>query len=71
MSTYTIRLPDTIDERLAEIAFDRNISKAEAMKRAFALLSVAVDEEKRGNYVGIVKPSDTGKPEVVTKVVGL
>ena len=41
------------------------------MKRAFALLSFAVDEEKHGHFVGIVKPSDGGKPEVVKEVVGL
>lgn len=71
MSTYTIHLPDEIDERLSDIARDRKISKGEAMKRAFALLSVAVEEEKQGHYVGIVKPSDSGRPEVVKEVVGL
>jgi len=71
MTAYTIRLPDEIDGRLSDIARDRNISKGEAMKRAFALLSIAVEEEKRGNYVGIVKPSANGKQEVVKEVVGL
>ena len=72
MSTsYTIRLSDEIDERLTDIARERKISKAEAMKRAFALLSIAADEEKQGHFVGIVKPSDGGKPEVVKEVVGL
>lgn len=68
---YTIRLPDEIDQRLNEIAIDRNISKADAMRRAFALLSFAVEEEKHGRYVGSIKPSDSGNPEVVTKVTGL
>jgi len=72
MSTsYTIRLSDEIDERLTDIARERKISKAEAMTRAIALLSFAVDEEKHGHFVGIVKPSDSGKPEVVKEVVGL
>lgn len=71
MSTYTIRLSDDVDERLTEIARDRKISKAEAMKRAFALLFFAVEEEKQGHFVGSLKPSDTGKPEVVREVVGL
>lgn len=70
-NAYTVSLPNEIDERLSDIARDRNISKGEAMKRAFALLSIAVEEEKKGNYVGIVKPSANGKEEVVTKVTGL
>ncbi|MDD9812253.1 MAG: ribbon-helix-helix domain-containing protein [Gammaproteobacteria bacterium] len=72
MSTsYTIRLSDEIDERLTDIARERKISKAEAMTRAFALLSFAVDEEKQGHFVASLKPSDSGKPEVVKEVVGL
>lgn len=71
MSTYTIHLPDEIDERLSDIARDRKISKGEAMKRAFALLSFAVEEEKQGHFVGSIKPSDNGKVEVVKEVVGL
>lgn len=70
-SYYTIRLSDEVDRRLNEIAIDRNISKADAMRRAFALLSFAVEEEKQGNYVGIVKPSANGKQEVVKEVTGL
>jgi len=65
---YTIRLPDEIDERLNEIAHDRNISKGDAMKKAFALLSFAAEAEKRGDYVGIVKPAAAGQPEVVREV---
>lgn len=71
MSTYTIHLPDEIDERLNEIAIDRKISKGDAMKKAFALLSFAVEEEKQGRYVGSIKLSDSGEQEVVTKVTGL
>jgi len=68
---YTIRLPDEIDQRLNEIANARNITKGDAMKKAFALLSFAAEAEKRGDYVGIVKPTAGGEPEVVAKVTGL
>jgi len=65
---YTIRLSDEVDQRLNEIAHARNITKGDAMKKAFALLSFAVEEEKHGNYVGIVKPTAGGEREVVKEV---
>ncbi|MDD9818926.1 MAG: ribbon-helix-helix protein, CopG family [Gammaproteobacteria bacterium] len=71
MSTYTIHLPREIDERLSDIARHRNISKAEVMQRAFALLAVAVEEEKQGHSLGILKSSDKGEPEVLKQVVGI
>jgi len=71
MSTYTIHLPREIDDRLSDIARRRNISKAQVMQRAFALLAVAVDEEEQGHSLGIFKSSDKGKPEVLKQLVGI
>ena len=71
MSRFTIDLSDEIDNKLAQIARNNGITKAEAMRRAFALLSVA-EEQKQfpGQSLGIVKQTD-GHLEAVGRIVGV
>lgn len=73
MSRLTIDLAPEIDNRLSEIAQRIGITKAEAMRRAFALLAVA-DEEKRknnGSSLGIVKEMEDHTLQAVGRVVGV
>jgi predicted transcriptional regulator len=67
MSRMTVDLSDEVDDRLTEIARKSGITKAEAMRRAFALLSVAHDERERGNSLAVV--DDKMKP--VARLVGV
>lgn len=67
MSRMTVELSDEVDDRLTEIAKKSGISKAEAMRRAFALLSVAQEEKERGNTLAVVDKSF--KP--VARLVGI
>ncbi len=53
MPDYSIYLPEKINDRLAAIADQEQISKSDALARAFALLDI-VYEAKRGGHV-IVK----------------
>ena len=71
MSRFTIDLSDEIDEKLSQIAKANGITKAEAMRRAFALLSVA-EEMKAipGQSLGIVKQTD-GHLEAIGRIVGV
>ena len=71
MSRFTIDLSDEIDEKLSQIAKANGITKAEAMRRAFALLSVA-EEMKAipGQSLGIVKQTD-GRLEAIGRIVGV
>lgn len=56
MSTrLTLDLSDDANERLTQIAKQSNISKAEAIRRALSLLSVAEREVRNGNSLAIVK----------------
>ena len=55
MPRLTINLPKEINDRLTEIADKERITKAEAMRRAFALLSIAEMEKAKGNSIGIVR----------------
>lgn len=70
MSRFTIDLSPEINDRLTEIAKAQGITKAEAMRKAFALLSISEKEKKEGNTLGIVKEKD-GETIVVGKLVGL
>lgn len=73
MTRLTLDLSEEIDEHLTQIARKKGISKAEAMRRAFALLVVADRENSKGNGcgLGIVKESPDGKLEAVGRVVGI
>jgi hypothetical protein len=44
-----------INDRLTDIIRREEITKAEAMRRAFALLSVAEQEKAKGNSPGIIR----------------
>jgi hypothetical protein len=72
MPRLTVDLSKEIDTRLTEIAQKEGISKAEAMRKAFALLSIAVEESAKGNSLGIVRenPENHGL-QALGRVVGV
>ena len=72
MPRLTVDLSKEIDSRLTAIAQKEGISKAEAMRRAFALLSVAEQEKAKGNSLGIVR-EDLEKHELIAigRIVGV
>jgi len=57
MSRMIIELSDEVDNRLNEIARKSGYSKAETMRRAFALLSVAASQQDCGNGLAVVDKS--------------
>jgi hypothetical protein len=72
MPRLPVDLSKEIDARLTEIAQKEGISKAEAMRKAFALLSVAVEETAKGNSLGIVREDpENHKTEVLGRIVSL
>ena len=72
MPRLTLDLSKEIDARLTEIAQKEGISKAEAMRKAFALLSVAVDESSKGNSLGIVRENpEDHQLQAIGRVVGV
>ena len=59
MPRMTLDLSDEVDQKLTDIAKQNGITKAEAMRRAFALLVVAYDENKKPGFsLGIVRERD-------------
>ena len=71
MPRLTVDLSNEIDSRLNEIAQKAGISKAEAMRRAFALLSIAAEEKLKGNSLGIVRENEEHKLEALGRVVSI
>lgn len=71
MPRLTVDLSAEIDTRLTDIARRHRISKADAMRRAFALLAVADSETARGNSLGIVREGPDHRLEAVGRVVGI
>ena len=69
----TVDLSAEIDARLSEIAARNGITKAEAMRKAFALLAVADDEKRKnkGFSLGIVRESSSGALTAVGKIIGV
>ncbi|MFV2058871.1 MAG: ribbon-helix-helix protein, CopG family [Thiohalomonadales bacterium] len=72
MPRFTLDLPTEIDRHLTEIAAKAGISKAEAMRRAFALLVVADEEKAKGNSLGIVREDKRSHDlKAIARVVGV
>jgi Ribbon-helix-helix protein, copG family len=73
MTRFTIDLSSDIDERLTDIAVRSGITKAEAIRRAFALLALADEEKQKGKgfSLGIVRENSDHELEAVGRVVGV
>ena len=72
MASLTLELSDDIDNCLSQIALRNYISKAEAMKRAFALLVIADQKKQEPSCsLGIVRECADHSLEVVGRVTGL
>lgn len=72
MPRMTLDLSDEIDTALTDIARQSGITKAEAMRRAFALLAIANDEKKKPGFsLGVVRERDDHTLEAVCRVVGV
>ena len=72
MPRLSLTLSDEIDDALNDIAARNGITKAEAIKRAFALLVIADQQkQKKGGFsLGIVRERDDHTLEAVGRVVG-
>ncbi len=72
MPRFTVDLSKEIDTRLTAIAQKEGITKAEAMRRAFALLSIADHEKEKGNSLGIVRENPNNHElQAIGRVVGV
>lgn len=72
MSRLTLDLSPEVSKKLTDIAKKEKITKAEAMRRAFALLALSEAEKEKGNSLGIVREreDDPSHYDVLARVVG-
>jgi hypothetical protein len=72
MPSLSLTVSKEIDDALNNIAARNGITKAEAIKRAFALLVIADEQkQKKGGFsLGIVRERDDRALEAVGRVVG-
>ena len=70
MATMTLTLHSEIDDALNDIARRNCISKAEAMKRAFALLVIADRQKQQGHSIGVVRETEDHTLEAVALIEG-
>ncbi len=72
MRTMTLSLSSEIDDFLTAFAYERGISKAKAMKGAFALLKIAYDEKRKGDgsSIGLVRRLPDDSLEAIGLITG-
>jgi len=72
MSRLTLDLSPAAAKTLTEIAKREKITKAETMRRAFALLVLSEAEKENGNSLAVVRKNenDPAKYEIIARVVG-
>ncbi|EOV0146987.1 hypothetical protein ACOIXN_004450 [Vibrio vulnificus] len=71
MPRYTVDISDKVVKDLDKFAKRNHISRAEAARRAFALLALAEAEADKGNELGIIHEGESKQLEVVARVVGV
>ncbi|MRW91662.1 hypothetical protein GJ699_16845 [Duganella sp. FT80W] len=70
--SMTLSLSEDIDDFLNAYACERGITKAEAIKGAFALLKIADDQKRKGDgsSLGLIRRMPDDSLEVVGLVTG-
>ncbi|WP_349569327.1 hypothetical protein [Azotobacter salinestris] len=71
MPQMTLTLSDEINDFLSSFARHNEITKAEAMRRALALLAIADREKQKGLSLGLVRENEDHKLVAVGRVIGI
>ena len=72
MNRMSVNLSKEMEALIEETAKAENISKAEVIRKAFALLQISESEKKKGNSIGIIsEDASNHEMKVVGRIVGL
>ncbi|MFC0665635.1 hypothetical protein ACFSKY_21600 [Azotobacter chroococcum] len=71
MPQMTLTLSDEINDFLSSFARRNGITKAEAMRRALALLAIADREKQKGLSIGLVRENEEHELAAVGRVTGI
>jgi hypothetical protein len=70
MPRMTVDLSSEIDSALSSIAAENQMTKADTMRKAFALLALFNDEKKKGKCLGIISEDENHNYRVDAKIIG-
>lgn len=70
MSDMRLRMSKAADEVLSDFAETNNITKAEALSRAIALLALAREQRAKGRFLGVVEQDEERRLRAVGLVEG-
>lgn len=71
MSRMSVNLSSEMEQLIETTAKCDGISKAEVIRRAFALLQISEEEKKKGRALGVIAEDSHHEMKVVGKIVGL
>ncbi|GAB3480044.1 hypothetical protein [Azotobacter salinestris] len=71
MPQMTMTLSDEINDFLSAFARHNGITKAEATRRAFALLAIADRQSQKGLSLGLVRENEDHELVAVGRIVGI
>lgn len=72
MNRMSVNLSPEMESLIEETAKADNISKAEVIRKAFALLQISESEKKKGRSIGIISEDlSSHEMKVVGKIIGL
>lgn len=74
MSQLTINLPKEIEDLIDKVSARGNVPREEAIRRAFALLDIAFEQEEKGKgySLGVVREDEESQGlEAVSRIVGV
>ena len=71
MARISVTLSPEMETLIEQVAEKHKITKANAVRRAFALLQIAEEQTHKGRELGIIKEERDGQLKAVGKIVGL
>lgn len=71
MNRMSVNLSPEMEKLIEEKSKRDGITKAEVVRRAFALLQVSEAEKEKGRSIGIISEGANHEMKVVGKIIGL
>lgn len=71
MNRMSVNLSPEMELLIEETSKREGITKAEVIRKAFALLQISESEKKRGRSIGVISEDSNHEMKVVGKIIGL
>ena len=63
---FSLAVTPEVDSALEEMSESAHSSKSDILRKAIALMKVAIQEEKRGNHIGIISHG-----KIINQIIGI